>query len=237
MEGVHWWYRGMQTITETLLDCYQPGDSWNAILDAGCGTGGMLTACLSHRGIVTGVDLSPLAMGFCQTRGAQRLARASILDLPFAAATFDLVISFDVLYEDSVPDDRGAIREFARVLREGGVLFLRLPAYDWLRGEHDRVINTARRYRLRQVVSMLRDNGLEVELASYANMFLFPFALIKRSLERVIRNPRPVSDLAFRVGPLNSLFERILAMEAALIPRFPLPFGLSVLAIARKDSR
>lgn len=235
VEGVHWWYRGMQVITETLLDRWLPPGTGNVVLDAGCGTGSALTGFLSRRGPVTGVDLSPLALGFSRRRGAPRLACASVLDLPFAASTFDLVASFDVLYEGAVPDDRRAVREFVRVLRPGGILLMRLPAYDWLRGRHDRVIHTARRYRRSQVAAMLRESGLAVEFASYANMFLFPLALIKRSFEGALGDPRPVSDLAFSVGPLNSLFQRILSTEAVLISKFPLPFGLSVLAVARKN--
>jgi hypothetical protein len=65
-------------------------------------------------------------------------------------------------------------------------------------------------------------------------MFLFPVALTKRMLERVLRNHDPVSDLAFFPEPLNSIFKKILSFEAVLIPRCSLPFGLSVIAIARK---
>jgi len=234
VEQIHWWYRGMQVITEALLDRWLMWNARNTILDAGCGTGFALTDYLPHHGIVTGVDLSPLAVGYSQKRGARRLVRASILDFPFASSAFDLVVSFDVLYEDSVPDDRLAVREFARVLKTGGILLMRLPAYDWLRGRHDQAIHTARRYSRSQVMTLLEESGLNVQYASYANMFLFPLALIKRSLEKLQRNPRPASDLSFPIGPLNGLFQWILSIEAVLISRFPLPFGLSVIAVARK---
>lgn len=233
VERIHWWYLGMQTITEKILDHLHLNDI--AILDAGCGTGAAMTGYLSNYGTVTGVDLSPLALGFCKKREANHLGCASVLDLPFAASTFDLVTSFDVLYENSVLDDKAAIQEFARVLRPGGRIFLRLPAYDWLRGQHDRVIHTARRYNRRQVVSILQDSGLDVELASYANMFLFPFALLKRMFEGTFPKHDPVSDLSFPTGPLNTLLKKILSSEFPLISRQFVPFGLSVIAVARKN--
>lgn len=234
VEDVHWWYRGMQVLTETLLDRWPTRAARNLILDAGCGAGSALTGYLSRRGDAVGVDLSPLATGFSRRRGARRLAQASVLALPFAASTFDLVVSLDVLYEASVPDDRLAVREFVRTLKPGGVLLMRLPAYDWLRGRHDRVVHTARRYRRSQIIAMLRESGLAVDFASYANMFLFPFALIKRSFEKMSAGSRPASDLEFSLGALNHLLQWILSAEAALISRFPLPFGLSVFAVARK---
>jgi SAM-dependent methyltransferase len=234
VECTHWWYLGMQTITETLLDHFNLNGSSLDILDAGCGTGGGMTGYLSKYGTVTGVDLSTLALGFCKERGANRISCASVLNLPFMASTFDLVTSFDVLYEDSVENDVTAVAEFFRTLRPGGRIILRLPAYDWLRGQHDQVIHTARRYNCKQVVDALQKNGFEVELASYANMFLFPIVLIKRTLERLFPRQNSTSDLTFPIGLLNTLLKWILSSEALLITNHDLPFGLSVIAIARK---
>jgi ubiquinone/menaquinone biosynthesis C-methylase UbiE len=234
VERKHWWYLGMQSITEALLKSRYPNRRGLDILDAGCGTGSAMTGYLANYGTVTGVDISPLALDFCRVRGATRLGRASVLHLPFADASFDLLTSFDVLYEDSVSDDGSALKEFFRVLRPGGRLFLRLPAYDWLRGRHDRVIHTARRYYRKQVVSMLQANNLEVELASHANMFLFPIALLKRMFDQLFQNRPPASDLEFPAGLLNRLLRNILAMEAPLIEKYHLSFGLSVITIAKK---
>jgi SAM-dependent methyltransferase len=235
VEGTHWWYSGMQTISETILDHYLPSHSKLDILDAGCGTGAAMTGYLSKYGIVTGIDLSPLALAFSKKRDASRLGCASVLDLPFAASTFDLVTSFDVFYEDSVQNDATAVREFVRVLRPGGWICLRLPAYDWLRGQHDRVIHTARRYTRQQVLRLLQNHSLQVKLISYANMFLFPLALLKRTFERILQNKTPASDLAYPIGPFNFILTKILSSEAALLPGLPLPFGLSVVALAQKN--
>jgi SAM-dependent methyltransferase len=234
VEQKHWWYLGMQGITETLLRDRYPNRGNLDILDAGCGTGFAMTGYLPNYGTVTGIDISRLALDFCLQRGASRLGRGSVLQLPFADACFDLVTSFDVLYEDSVLDDDAVLEEFFRVLRPGGRVLLRLPAYDWLRGQHDRVIHTARRYQRRQVISMLQASKFEVELASHANMFLFPMALIKRVFDQLFKNHPPTSDLAFPVGPVNALLGKILALEAPLIRKYRLPFGLSIIAIAKK---
>jgi SAM-dependent methyltransferase len=234
VERNHWWYLGMQSITESLLNRYYSATGKLNILDAGCGTGAAMTTYLPNYGRVTGIDISDLALDFCKKRGAEKLSRASVANLPIVSSSFDLVTNFDVLYESSVPEDLESIREFARVLVRGGRVLLRLPAYNWLRGRHDRVVHTARRYTVPQVRSLLKLAGLEIEHISYANTILFPLALAKRISEGLSRKKEAVSDLAFPFGPVNTLFRRILSLEAPLIAKFGLPYGLSVIAIARK---
>lgn len=233
-EDRHWWYRGMDAITRRTLGNWYTADARLRILDAGCGTGAALTACLAEYGAATGVDISPVALRFCRLRKAERLARASVVGLPFSAGSFDLVTSFDVLYERAVMSDSLALDEFHRVLSPGGRVFLRLPAYDWLRGQHDEVVHTARRYTSAQVADLLQRSGFTVEHLSYANMFLFPVALVKRLAERLWPPRRPQSDLTRGAGPFNGILKFILSMEAPLVARSGLPFGLSVIAVGRK---
>ena len=193
-----------------------------------------MNSLLKEYGIATGIDISSIALGYCRRRGAGLLSRGSVLNLPFASSSFDLLTCFDVLYEDSVPEDLCALREFRRVLKADGRLFVRLPAYDWLRGRHDLVIHTARRYVKSRVVAMLRETGFEVDRASYANTILFPIAVMKRITERLFGGDEPASDLSISAGILNGFLARILALEAPLITGIGLPYGLSVVALARK---
>jgi ubiquinone/menaquinone biosynthesis C-methylase UbiE len=234
VEDSHWWYRGMETITRAVLQrWYRPGNHLR-ILDAGCGTGAAMSSYLRDYGNVTGIDISNIALTFCRKRTTSNLSRASVERLPFRAQSFDLVTSFDVLYEQAVCNEGDAVKEIARVLIPGGRIFLRLPAYDWLRGQHDAVIHTARRYTTGQVRALLKQNGFAVEHLSYSNMFLFPFALLKRTYERLLPPARQQSDLGTSAGPFNPLLRRILATEAHIVARNRLPFGLSVVAVGQK---
>jgi SAM-dependent methyltransferase len=234
VENRHWWYRGMETITRAVLDRWVRPTRGLKILDAGCGTGAAMTTYLADYGTVTGFDIHPLALEFCRKRNIQRLACASVLDLPFACAKFDLVTSFDVLYERAVPSDLLALREFSRVLVSGGHLLLRLPAYDWLRGHHDKLVHTSRRYTAKLVARLFTESGLEVKHLSYANTFLFPLALLKRLGEKIFPPKQETSDLTLNTGPLNGFLKHILAGEAPFVAGRGLPFGLSVIAVGRK---
>ncbi len=235
VEDEHWWYRGMASITRTMLARWYGASSSLRILDAGCGTGSAMTALLPAYGCVTGVDIHPLALQFCRKRGISRIACASILDLPFGSAEFDLVTSFDVLYEKAVDSDLAALREFARVLVPNGRVLLRLPAYDWLRGRHDEMVHTKKRYTAKEVAHLLAEGGFMVEHITFANMFLFPLAVLKRIGETLFSAREGQSDLNLNAGIFNTIFEKILTSESALIARNSLPFGLSVVAVGRKE--
>lgn len=233
-EDRHWWYQGMESITRALLERWLYPATQLKILDAGCGTGAAMTTYLTDYGEVTGVDIVPEALGYCRARNAERLTCASVLDLPIAPASFNLVTSFDVLYEQAVRNELKALHEFFRVLLPNGRLLLRLPAYDWLRGQHDELVHTNRRYTKRLVKELLEKSGFIVEHISYANTILFPFALIKRLGERLFSSREKRSDLALNIGAFNEMFKQILASEAFFVSRMGLPYGLSVIAVARK---
>ncbi|HOU40001.1 MAG TPA: class I SAM-dependent methyltransferase, partial [Promineifilum sp.] len=161
VEDRHWWYAGMRAITAALMESLYTGRRDLRILDAGCGTGGAMSY-LTRFGQVTGCDLSALALELARTRGLAALGQASVMALPFAPATFDLVTSFDVLYHRAVDEPHAALRQFHRVLRPGGRVLLRLPAYNWLRGGHDVVTHTARRFTTGDVAEALGGAGFSV---------------------------------------------------------------------------
>lgn len=231
VEDTHWWYRGMEAITRHVIQrFYSRGKDLN-ILDAGCGTGAGLRY-LADYGCVTGLDFSPLALQFSRQRGETRLVRGSVTDLPFQNDAFDLVTSFDVLYIQGIEDER-ALHEFRRVLAPGGRVILRLPAYDWLRGAHDEAIDTGHRYTVGEIRAKMAKSGFVVDQTSYANMWLFPLAMLKRLSDRLLsRQGR--SDLTLGVEPLNDILHSVLASEARFVAGRGLAFGLSVVAVGRK---
>lgn len=231
-EDSHWWYVGMRRISVALVSHFYPNRRDLQILDAGCGTGAAMEY-LAPFGTVTGSDLSTLALDFCQRRHLSRLVKATIVSLPFADESFDLVTSFDVLYHRAVGDYGQALKEFHRVLRPAGRLLLRLPAYDWLRGRHDDAIHTARRFNAPEVRSALRRAGFVVERLSYANTLLFPFALSNRMMERVAP-PKSGSDIHPSPSWQDALLVRFLYLEAWWLSYCALPFGLTVIGFGRK---
>jgi SAM-dependent methyltransferase len=238
LEEGFWWYRGMLRITQEILGHYFKPSQDVRILDAGCGTGRMLLELRRYTvRQPVGFDFSPEAVKFLQERGLPSVLRASTTEIPLVSATFDLVTSFDVLCQLPDDGDAQALREFHRVLRPQGKIYVRLPAYQWMYANHDRCSLTFRRYTRSELVTKVQNAGFRILKASYANFFLFlPLALKRLVLERVgvladSSDLRPVPDL------LNRLLEIPLRVESQFLsqPAFRFPCGLSLLCLAEKQ--
>ena len=129
-----------------------------------------------------GVDLAPEAIAFCRQRGLQNVKQADICALPFADGSFDAVICSSVLYHEWVKDVAGAFRELRRVLRPGGLLLVNLPAFEFLHSAHDDAVMTKKRFRRREVRSLLTESGFTIQRLSYWTTLLFPLAVAARTL-------------------------------------------------------
>jgi SAM-dependent methyltransferase len=230
LEPTHWWYAGMRAIARSVL-AGLPLPKGALILDAGCGVGGGLR-WLAEFGAPVGVDWHPVAAQYA-AQVSPRVARASVQALPFPEGRFDVVASFEVLYHLAVADDVAALREFARVLKPGGWLVVRLPAHDWLRGAHDRLTHTRHRYAARELRAKLVAAGLRVARLTPVGALLLPPAILRRALQ-----PRAEAhtDVVLPPPGLNRWLAAGLAAERHWLARADLPFGLSLLAVAGKGN-
>lgn len=226
----HWWYKGMANINTTLLGIYLRKRKGLKILDAGCGPGAMLPH-LKKYGDVIGIDLSDEALKYAKKRGVAK--KGDITNLKFKNETFDLVICMDVLYHVWVKDIDQAIGGFNRVLKKGGILLIREPAYNWMRGNEDRGGLTARRFSQSALRENLENNSFEVKKITYANFFLFPAVLAIR-LITMFGLKKGSSDISIPSQPINSILFSILNFESILMKYVSLPFGSSLICVSRK---
>ena len=239
LEESLWWFVGMREITAAVLDPYCRGKVCERILDSGCGTGGMLSwlTRYSEKGRLFGLDLMADAVSFCQKRGYHAIAQASAIELPFADAAFDLVTSFDVLVQlPGKAADVSAMREMHRVLKPGGVAFVRVAAYPWMMSGHDRALGTQRRYTRSELATKLTDSGFRVVRATYANTILLPLAIVRRLVFKRVGLADDGSDVRPLPNWLNRIFTGVLRLEASVIQRrINLPAGLSLICVVMKD--
>lgn len=228
LEDHYWWFVARRRLALSLLR--DPQNPNQIILDVGCGTGALL-ARLQDQTEAHGLDYFPLALEFSAQRGLKNLVQGNAEAIPLQTGTYDAVVSLDTL--EHVPDDVAAAAEIFRVLKPGGKFVMNVPAFTWLWGPHDVALMHQRRYTRRQVRDLLENAGFQVEKLSYSVFFLFPVVIVRRLLERTQKGPAQVK-LPVVSPTFNRLLLVVMKTEASLFKRLGLPWGSSVVAVARK---
>ena len=227
VEDLMWWYRGLHAnlLAMASLPSLPPGP----VLDAGCGTGGLLRRlreALGDRTLV-GLDREPLAASLAAERREAAVALGSVDALPFPDGAFAAIFSADVLYHRNV-DEKRALAEARRCLVPGGRLVVNLPAYDWMRSSHDEAVHGARRYTGGRIRRALAAAGFTRIVCRYWNFLLFPLMAAKRKML-----PGGSSDVHPFPAPIEAVFRGLMRTETALIRRgIGFPFGGSIVAAA-----
>jgi SAM-dependent methyltransferase len=228
-----WWYRGCHDNLLTALRNWAGPLPPLPVLDAGCGTGGLLAklrvALAGHA--VFGMDIEPLAAELAGRKSGAAICVGSINELPCAAGSLGAIFSVDVLYHRAV-DERRALADFHRCLAPGGALVLNLPAYEWLKSAHDDAVHCARRYTRSRLRRALAEAGFARIATSYWNTLPFPLMVLRRKL---FTTNTTTSDVMIYPAPIEALFRAAMRLENLVLGRgLPLPFGGSVLAVAVK---
>jgi ubiquinone/menaquinone biosynthesis C-methylase UbiE len=108
-----------------------------AVLDVGCGRGFTREVVEARGGAYTGID-------FVVSAPDLPIAQADAAAIPMPDAAFDTVFCIDTF--EHFPDGVGAAREFRRVLKPGGFVFLSAPNYGNVAGIVKKCCETLGRY-------------------------------------------------------------------------------------------
>lgn len=236
-ETSYWWYRALHLVMLDSLRGLGVGPS-SLVLDAGCGTGQNMVNVGKNLGArCYGFDVAGEAAPFWRKRGLLKVCRASINEIPFRSGYFDAVMSVDVLECDAV-DEEHAVSELHRVLKPGGHLVLVVPAYDrLLTEEHHKAVGASRRYNRRRLAALIGRMKFEpVRMTHFYGSLLPAIAAYRLGLKyfspRVEGPPR--SELKPLSPAINELLFKIMNVEINILRRWNVPFGSSILAVARK---
>lgn len=230
-----WWFAALHARVRDALS-RRPGRADLPVLDAGCGTGGLLRrlgSAMPAR-LLAGIDFSPAAISLARRKNQGPLAIASVSSLPFPARAFGAVVSLDVLcHRDVLPDL--ALAEFHRVLAPGGTLVVNLPAHRWLYSTHDVQVHNARRYERDELRGMLSAAGfVEVDVHHW-NSLPFPMMVLQRLVLARWHGDGARSDVAEFPPAVDRFLRVLMAWEARLLASgMRMPFGGSLLAIATR---
>jgi 2-polyprenyl-3-methyl-5-hydroxy-6-metoxy-1,4-benzoquinol methylase len=207
-------------------------------LDAGCGTGYMLVKLAAQGNPAVGADFDATLVTFAQNLMQEKnwtvpVHHAGLGEGKLAAlGQFDRILCLDVI--EHIQDDVAALAELRDSLAPGGQLLLSVPALPGLYGVRDKNIGHYRRYDKTMLHAAAAQAGLSITTLRYWNMTgVFPYLIYEKILHQPINDELRQST---RQTPLKQIVRGILTGVLTLEGYLPLPFGLTLLAVLRRQS-
>ena len=231
LEDIYWWFVARRQLAVEIVAREIGGRQGARLLDVGCGTGSNLEA-FSQLADAVGIDMSTDALAFCRTRGVQHVALSAVERLPFPDATFDVITAMDML--EHTDDDLSALTELRRVLKPGGLLLVTVPAYGFLWSEHDEALKHRRRYTAHELRNKMTVTDFRIERTSYfITALFFPILAMRIHQGLFKKSTHPQTSIRMLPRWLNASLVGLLGVERRVFRRVNLPFGVSIVALAR----
>jgi SAM-dependent methyltransferase len=237
LEDASWWNAGMRDLAERMLRSVGL-PARGTLLDIGCGSCQTMFwfRCRWPGWDTLGLDVARYGLQAARKAGEERVLAGSALDLPLPDACVDAVITLDVLQH--LPLDGGdtrAVAEIYRVLRPGGVLFVRTNAQALPRTPDDAGFNF-HRYTTPELRQKLEATGFRVCRIGRVNALL-GLAEIPRELRARRKSDGAYLGLLAEVpshGPAWRAKRAWLRVESALVAGgLSLPLGRTLVALAQ----
>lgn len=231
LEDGHWWYIAKRRITLAMARPHLHKKA--RVLDVGCGTGVIMDAFAKEAGFVEGIDFSKEALKFCRKRGLKKVFVADLeKPLPKRLGTYDVIVATDIV--EHLRNDVGALKRLQALLKPDGVIIVSVPAYQWMWSAHDVALHHYRRYTLPRLRQVMKKAGYEPLRLTYTNFFIFPITAIIRLVKRFLGADSGTDDGIVRFGVIAKILLGMYRVEEFLLRFIRLPFGVSVLCVARK---
>ena len=232
-----WWYKCLHDLT--LKKVEQVTDKNAFILDAGCGTGGLLTR-LHLQGFknTAGFDLSTDAISYTIKKGFPNVQLLNILDSDkaYSPGSFDTIICNDILCLLDEGEDKAATDKLISLLKPDGSLIMNLPAGKFFKGTHDYVLGVQRRYSKDKMRQLAKECRVEITEMHYWPFMLSPLIFSLRLFQRgqlfVNKQKQYKSDVSLPHPFLNNIFYKLTSFENQTT-NFK-PWGSSIFVTMRK---
>lgn len=197
-----------------------------SVLEVGAGLG-EFSAQFTELDRLVLTDVDPGAVSVMRDRFADR-PEVTVQELDLRgefslAEPVDSLVAINVL--EHIDDDASTLIRLAQLVRPGGSLVLWVPGYQRLYGDFDRRVGHVRRYTPTTLADTMRRAGLEVTQTTPVNLLggIAWWLVVRRG---GAGSPNPT---------LVALYDRLVVPATRIIERFlPIPFGQSILGVARR---
>lgn len=231
VEATHWWFTERRRLFGRIISALRlPADA--KILDIGTSTGTNLRM-LRDMGFSNfeGVDMSQESVRWCDNKGLGHVTLGDVCDLPYADASFDLILATDII--EHVDDDAAALVEIRRVLRRGGFVLVTVPAFASLWGLQDDVSLHKRRYLAREILQRVQQANLQVVRRFYFNYLLFLPIWLGRKFIKLF-GVGLKSEAEVNTPFMNAILKGVFRLDVVTAPYVKPPFGVSYLVVGTR---
>ncbi|MDB5274339.1 MAG: hypothetical protein JWO58_2706 [Chitinophagaceae bacterium] len=219
-----WWYKILHEHVLTSIQKKFPLSSSSSIkiLDAACGTGGLIDY-LTRQGFsaVQGFDISNFAVQKCREKTKLDIARLDIREAAtfYKGSLFDVIICNDALYFVSEEELPVVLQGLLGLLSPNGILIINLPAGNGFRGMHDISVGIQERWNFSKFNKHLSTSSSTPHKVDH---FYWPFLLSPliysiRLAQRIKLHLFPsseiTSDVALPPLVLNRIFYKLTKWE------------------------
>jgi SAM-dependent methyltransferase len=232
VERTHWYYAGKRAFVRTWILRTRPPQSTDLLLDCGAGTGLFAQEMAAHcRVMVLDDHEEALRMLRARFQPAQILSLAGDR-VPLPDASLEYVTALDVL--EHTPDDAAVVRGFHRLLKPGGVAVVTVPAGMALWSDWDVALHHFRRYSRPRLRALFPPVDWDIVHVNYTNVLVYPAVWLVRKWRGWFPTRKASTRAEDRVPA--SWINRLLRSQfvALALTRMPLPFGVSLVLVARK---
>lgn len=221
-----WWYSVRKKIIKKIIGRYLSKKKNLNILDIGSGMGGLLEV-LNDFGKISIVEADKDCRVFLKDNFSY--INQINPNISKTKGKFDLITIFDAL--EHIKNDKKIIKELKLYLKDGGLIILTVPAFQFLWSSHDELSMHFRRYNKNSIKEVFEDYR-EIKI-SFFNYFLFFPILIARKFFNILNLKVKQNELANNFL-INYILKKIFNIETLLINKIDIPFGTSLYAIYEK---
>lgn len=232
LENTYWWFVVRNQIIKKVIIELIDLSKDDYVLDVGCGTGGFAKELLDYAQLIC-LDTNDLALEYTRKRGIKNTFNCLLQDFPVVKYNPKIITFLDVI--EHIEDDNQVVNSAYQSLNIGSYVVATVPAYQWLWSKHDEIHMHYRRYNLKQLKKLFRENGFHIVYASYFNTILFPIATLKRFIDKLTGSDKKNNEPIDEVSPImNSILKSLFSIEKKFLPKIFFPFGLSIILVAKK---
>lgn len=218
-EGKLWWYKILhEHVLNAIKKNFQSKEI--KILDAGCGTGGLMTFLITHGyNEIKGFDFSPYAVEANPLKETHEVLEMDVRKATeqYPQAYFDVIVCNDMLY--FIPDSElpTVLSNLYKLLAKGGVMIVNLPAHELFKGMHDISVGIDKRWTFKRFRAVVEKAQLDAQSLTYFYwpLFLSPLIFIARVFQRLAMKKTSNIQSDVNVPPvvINQLFYTLTKAE------------------------